>query len=501
MKQYYGDFQHKFINDSVYGGIGLSAFEVDLINTRIFQRLRRLSQLGYVNYVFPCAEHSRFVHSLGVLYVMGRFTAHLRARGDITEKDEVKLRIAALLHDIGHYPLSHLGEYVYAYKEASGKKLLKKSLPGSLLSKVGEITKDEKKATHHEYLGAYIIANNKELQNIISKVKFDDGTKIDPIEIGQIITGQNGIRNFLYSQLMHSSLDADRLDYLLRDSYQTGVRYGLVDLDYLIRLIRVVNLPIEHDGISTAPVIACNIKGQHVIEHYLMARYFHYSQVIGHKTSLAFEAVAKAMFFKLLMEGKFIFNSYSEILTNINDDKFLKFTDSELSKCLDEHYDNTMDSEFKLFYEHVRFRKRPRTLIEIKAIHDKTDPDYGDRKYYNLKRIITREPECITKLLGINEEHIGYHEISVSVETIPSYLQISDIEDKHMMEESLREAVRLVDQAGHLHYLALDKNSLINKLTDLKSSTIRIFYLEPCSRSLAKKCLLAKSKVEELIRP
>lgn len=105
----------KYINDPVYGGIPITQVELDLIGLPIFQRLRGLRQLACVNYVFPGAEHSRFVHSLGVLYIMGLMTDHLMKQGTLNEDDAVKMRVAALLHDIGHYPFSHLGESVYAY--------------------------------------------------------------------------------------------------------------------------------------------------------------------------------------------------------------------------------------------------------------------------------------------------------------------------------------------------------------------------------------------------
>lgn len=111
----------KYINDPVYGGILLTQIELDLIALPIFQRLRGLRQLARVNYVFPGAEHSRFVHSLGVLYIMGLMTDHLLKQDAITEDDAVKMRVAALLHDIGHYPLSHLGESVYGYCKESCK--------------------------------------------------------------------------------------------------------------------------------------------------------------------------------------------------------------------------------------------------------------------------------------------------------------------------------------------------------------------------------------------
>lgn len=124
---------------------------------------------------------------------------------------------------------------------------------------------------------------------------------MDSEEIGEIFTGEYGSRNMVYTQLLHSSLDADRLDYLLRDSYQTGVKYGLVDLQYLVRLLMVV----EDSDLPGKKVLACNKKGQHVVEHFLMSRYFHYSQVIFHKTNAAFEGMVKCMYIKLVQSGNF----------------------------------------------------------------------------------------------------------------------------------------------------------------------------------------------------
>lgn len=490
---YCSDFSYKYINDSLYGGIGLSNLEVDIIDTPVFQRLRHLRQLGLINFVFPCGEHSRFVHSLGVLYIMGRITEHLYRRKDISMEDMIKLRIAALLHDIGHYPLSHLGEAVYSYREDILKAPKLTKGPAQDFSMLSKISSKFKKRAHHEHLGKYIIIHNDKISTILKNVG------IDPEEIGLIITGEIGITNMVYSQLMHSSLDADRLDYLLRDSSQTGVRYGLVDLDYLVRLMRVSkNYKVSEDGDSKEiDIIACNIKGQHVIEHYLMSRYFHYSQVINHKTSTAFESITKVVFYKLLENMKFVFNTYDEILQNVNNDKFLTFTDESLYKSMEDYYRQTDDSEYKVFYESIVKRRRPRTLIELKDIVSKNSTAPSDMRYYNLKRLLDREPQKIYDLLNIPKEYVGFKEFEVSVEAIPSFLTIESSRDK--IEEGLREAIKLVDKDNNVTLLALDSKSLINKLTDLKSTSIHVFYIEPDMDKENLNILYNKAK-EELER-
>lgn len=125
INKYAKEFSFKIINDPMYGCISLSEIEVRLLDTRAMQRLRRIRQMGFSSYVFPSGEHSRFVHSLGVLCIMGKMCDHLlRLYSETTEDgvcfsfdDARKMRIAALLHDVGHFPFSHLSECVYSYIE------------------------------------------------------------------------------------------------------------------------------------------------------------------------------------------------------------------------------------------------------------------------------------------------------------------------------------------------------------------------------------------------
>ncbi len=177
----------KYINDPVYGGIGVTKIELALIDTPVFQRLRGLRQLARVNFVFPGAEHSRYVHSLGVLYIMGLMTEHLQKQGVLNEDDVVKLRVAALLHDIGHYPLSHLGESVYGYcldnQNATNIVEVRPSVNEKFLY---EMASSHSRSANHEHLGKYIVIHNRD----ISKVLWENG--LDPLEIGEIFTGEYG---------------------------------------------------------------------------------------------------------------------------------------------------------------------------------------------------------------------------------------------------------------------------------------------------------------------
>ena len=472
----------KYINDPVYGGIPVTKLELEIIGTPIFQRLRGLRQLAKVNYVFPGAEHSRFVHSLGVLYIMELMTDHLlkNYKNDFKEIDAVKMRVAALVHDIGHYPLSHLGESVYGYlQDNENAASLVPDLPSD--SHLYQIASAHSKSAHHEQLGKYIVTHNTVLKSILEKYG------LDAEEIGDIFTGEIGSRNMIYSQLLHSSLDADRLDYLLRDSYQTGVKYGLVDLQYLIRLLMIVD-----DNEGQNKILACNKKGQHVIEHFLMSRYFHYSQVVFHKTNASFEGMIKGLFVRLLQKEKYMYNSLKDIHDGVNTDAFMNFNDSSLDTALLNYYnDESCDDEFKRLYEMYRDRIRPKVIFELKDLYDENPSTDFTALRWQLKKA----PEKISAIVG--SDRWGYQIIPITIEKIQGHYSISEAVQDHV--EELREAVKVVDpETKRVSYLAEDKLSIINRLANYKSEFIRVYVLE--ERASAFDYEEMHKKINELIK-
>lgn len=473
----------KYINDPVYGGIGITRIEQELIDTPVFQRLRKLRQLARVNYVFPGAEHSRYVHSLGVLHIMGLMTNHLYQQGNFTADDVVKLRVAALLHDIGHYPLSHLGESVYGYCKDN------EQIPGILESDnlqlerkpLYEMASSHSKSAHHEYLGKYIVQHHMQIRNILER------NNLDPLEIGEIFTGERGSRNMIYTQLLHSSLDADRLDYLLRDSYQTGVTYGLVDLQYLIRLFMIVeDKDMEQED---KRVLVCNKKGQHVVEHFLMSRYFHYSQVIFHKTNVAFEGLIRCLYIKLVQAGEFIYKSLNDIQSAVNDDSFLDFTDSFLEVSFEKYYHKTDDEEYRLLYKMYRDRKRPKVVLEVKNLYE----GEGSSEAILLKRYLRREPQKITQVL--ETKYWGYQIAPVKIEKIHGHNLASK---KELYQEDLREAIKLYDEEHGISYIAEDDCSVIGKLAYYTNEMIRVYILEEDER---RSYDVLKNRLSKLIEP
>ncbi|CAI2633281.1 hypothetical protein AKUA1404_03140 [Apilactobacillus kunkeei] len=223
---------------------------LDLINTKEFQRLRRIKQLGPASYTFHGAEHSRFTHSLGVYEITRRICDGFlrnypsKVAGDGLWDDSQRLvaLCAALLHDIGHGAYSHTFEHIFG--------------------------------TNHEAITQEIITSEKtEVNQVLSKISPDF-----PKEVASVI--DHTYPNQQVVQMISSQCDADRMDYLLRDAYNTGANYGNFDLTRILRVMR----PYEGG-------ICFEINGMHAVEDYIISRLQMYMQVYFHPVSRSMEVI------------------------------------------------------------------------------------------------------------------------------------------------------------------------------------------------------------------
>lgn len=246
----------KIINDPIYGFIKINnPFLLKLIDHPYFQRLKRIKQLGLAEFVYPGAHHTRFHHALGAMHLMDEALNNLQAKGyPISEAEREAAEIAILLHDIGHGPFSHVLEF-------------------TLLNDV-----------HHEQVSNLIMEKLN---------AYFDGK----LDLAIQMFSDKYPRKFFH-QLISSQLDVDRLDYLSRDSFYTGVREGFIGSERLLSMLDLVNeqLVLEEKGIYS-------------IENFLMARRLMYWQVYLHKTAIA----AESMLIQILNRAKDLIQKSEQI--------------------------------------------------------------------------------------------------------------------------------------------------------------------------------------------
>ena len=226
------------IRDPVYGYVKINQIEKNLIDNRFLQRLKRIKQLGLVHLVYPGAEHSRFTHSIGTMYIAGRMGERLKEQGFISDDDVQLLRLAGLLHDIGHGPFSHVFEDILFAK---------------------------RKETHED-LTIWLITKS-EISDIINSFGFD------PQKVASLSVGRYKGRKEYLNDILVSGFCADILDYLLRDSHYTGVEYGRIDIFRIIDSISVVD---DRLAVDSAALYA--------LESLVIARYEMFRAVYFHRT-------------------------------------------------------------------------------------------------------------------------------------------------------------------------------------------------------------------------
>jgi len=233
---------------------------IDLVDTSEFQRLRRIKQLGLALYTYQGAEHSRFTHSLGVMHVMTRVLNKLSVGCQISAETRIAARAAALLHDIGHGPFSHVIEKATKIK-------------------------------HENWTKQILLDPNTEVNQVLSSYDRDLPNRIVSIY-------EHKYSSPFASQLVSSQLDCDRFDYLLRDSLMTGAKYGNYDLEWIIHSIKLD--PVEER-------IYVSAKGIYAVEEYLQARFYMFRQVYFHHSLRASENMLISILRRavdLLAEGK-----------------------------------------------------------------------------------------------------------------------------------------------------------------------------------------------------
>jgi uncharacterized protein len=280
-----GDQTYEF-RCPVHGFVALNKWEREIIDQRPFQRLRRIRQLAWTDQVYPGAMHTRFEHSLGVMHVASLlFDSVVRNSRDLLSgelgyneaglaRHRQLVRLAALLHDVGHSPFSHASEELFPDK-AAGRKYV-----------------------HEEYSAAII---RQQLADVIENHKSNSNYNFTANDVAALIEGSAGVQTGIFwRDLISGQMDADRMDYLLRDSHHTGVHYGRYDLHRLVSTVTALR-----SGENLGLRLGIQEGGWHAAEALVLARYFMFTQVYFHKTRVAYDIHIREAMKELLPNGHF----------------------------------------------------------------------------------------------------------------------------------------------------------------------------------------------------
>jgi len=285
----------KELRDPIHGFIPIYEHEFKIIQDPVFQRLRRVKQLSFGYLVYHGAEHSRFGHVLGVMHLVEKALDKILENSqkldipvEISDDDIRLARFSALLHDVGHHPFSHA------------------------LDNTDMIPKN-----HEQYSIALV-------ENHFSSTL--DSAGIDPKDVTKLILGDPHPEKPFLSDLIHSQVDMDRCDYLLRDSLYAGVKYGVYDLDRLLDSFFVT---------EDKRLVILN-KGFFSAEQFVMARYHMFSQIYLHKTKRCFENLAKKAGEHLLEIGKFQYPDPKSLTSDKEIQDFISLDDAWLLKKISE---------------------------------------------------------------------------------------------------------------------------------------------------------------------
>lgn len=472
-------FNAKRIADPVHGTIGLSALEARVISTRAFQRLRNVKQLGLAHYVFPGADYSRFSHSIGVCHVTGRILDALSQLGipDLDARTIQLYRLAALLHDVGHYPFSHAMEDALHnhFSQQFLAPLAAANAPAEVIT-LPQSTESLPSYYPHETLGKQVLLKDEEMNALLREAGYD------PEDIAGIFTRAKPMR---FANLVSSDLDADRIDYLLRTAHHTGLPYGAVDLDYLLSQMRV-------DDQSRVCLTDRALK---TADHFLLCRYFDYQQVAFHKTVAGLEGVLKDVL-TAMIEAAFIDGSAEDVMASLQEGRWAEFDDAlVIQKMRVFAQAKETPSTQRLKANAILNRTPPKLLVDYEVIRPRTEAE--KRRFRGVKQAVQEKLKqwAAEFALDLSLWYV-WEKSGLALTKVGSHVsQSAFYEGKAGERDDYEQEIRVLDAAGVSSKSIVEiPHSLMSVLSDQALYSLRIYVLLPLEKIQVRDELAAKIK-------
>ncbi len=447
--------EFKRIADAVHGTIGLSDLEVQVMNTQVFQRLRNVKQLGLADYVFPGATYSRLSHSLGACHITGRILDALRRHDpafNISDQDYQLYRIAALLHDIGHYPFSHaMEEALKAYYKRFGK-----AADGNMGAAATE------KPLNHEKVGGEIVRRDAELGEVLST------GGIKPENLEKVFEHDDSSR---LANIISSDLDADRMDYLLRTARHTGLPYGSIDLEYILSQLRL-----DKNG-----RLCIRSKAVRTADHFLLSRYFDYQQISFHKTVAAFEFVLKDVI-SALLKANSIHCGADDIRKMIENGAWRQFDDTHIIQKIIDLDNSTADDLLRLKTRSILKRKAPKLIYRSEKFIQR---DSGSEEHLLRKGVVEGKIPSWAEKFNIDPTlWYVWDKPGIPITKVGSTVPIASLVESDNEEDSaLAESIFVLEEDSETSKPIVGLNySLLKPLSDIKLYALRVYVVLPPDR-------------------
>ncbi|AOY78188.1 hypothetical protein BJL90_01290 [Clostridium formicaceticum] len=404
------------VRDPLHGYIELTDDEMLIINHKVFQRLRNIKQLGTTYLVYPGATHGRFTHSLGVLYlstkifdiIMGKNSSIITWDYNEIKKQRQMLRIASLLHDIGHSPFSHVGD--------------------NLFSPV---------IKNHEEMSANLIINT-DLSEIIDMIGRKNGG-FTYREIAGLIKGRIPSNYLLIKRVFSGDIiDADRMDYLLRDSLMLGVKYGKYDLDHLINSLNII---IDNN----IPILSIEEKGIYALEEFILARHFMFTQVYLHKTRRIYDKILERSMQCMLPSNHL----------PIREEEFLQWDDNRVLEYIKNNPNSYNDMFLNRGHLKLVFERFPYIKEEEKLIISEIEELINNRRYLDTEVIVDRytqnaikfEDEMGNPSIGILDKNKNIHHVDKYSSILSKINDSLDVFRIYANEEKRDEIIKVIEEA------------------------------------------------------
>ncbi len=481
----------RVIFDVMYGFIPITEWEEKIIDSPLFQRLRWIKQLGFANYVFPGAEHNRFAHVIGVMHSMDQM---LRALGLAVTDNELfdprtrsqqamlhkSLRVSALLHDIGTFPFSHAVEHAFIrHGNHSQKNRPKQDIPNKHSKGLKNLPNS------HEHLGSFIIKNPRYdggLTQSLQQYGFDVQM------ISKILKGDSP--HLVANQLMHSDLDADRMDYLLRDAHYTGIKYGQFDREYIL-----ANL-VTYDAGGGQVAFGVRENATHAVEDFLIARFSWYSQVIKNQASAKFDIMSSHIA-EAFLQRDLIFQ-FQDLLSLIEerDERFFWWNDIYLmNRCQEIRYkDLIRDPRIAELNGMLLYRRAPKTVRHPLFEHRimKMDGDGHEReKLISKINALVKDFENVLEKHGTGKEWLL---ADIPSKDIVFTTGIPQIVKKRTGDNLYRERdpVKIVNKNGEPSLLVERENTLMKHLSGFTNFIPSVYGNDAAIQLLKSRGLIKK---------